>query len=128
MLANPFRLQIPESPQELEMMSIAARISTYAMKAMIAAIRPGLRELEVAACADYVMKAMGADRVGIRPLFVQVGEHLMLSEELLTKIIEEGDMIDLTVSARYDGSCLLLGRTVIARKAHPDQLSLLILR
>ena len=32
-----------KSPQELEMMSIAARISTYAMKAMIAAIRPGLR-------------------------------------------------------------------------------------
>jgi Xaa-Pro aminopeptidase len=111
-----------KSPQELEMMSIAARISTYAMKAMIAAIRPGLRELEVAACADYVMKAMGADRVGISTIVCSGWRAPNVIGRASNKIIEEGDMIDLTVSARYDGLASCMGRTVIAGKAHPDQL------
>ena len=46
--------------------------------------------MEVAACADYVMKAMGADRVGISTIVCSGWRHQMLSEELLTKLLKKG--------------------------------------
>ncbi len=114
-----------KSPLELEMMSIAARISTYAMKAMIAAVRPGIRELEVAACADYVMKTMGADRIGINTIVCSGWRAPNVIGRASNKVIQDGEMVVLTVSARYDGLASCIGRTVIAGEAHQDQLELI---
>ena len=48
-----------KSPAELEMYRIASGIATKAMRVLLENLRPGLRELEVAAEADRVMKKSG---------------------------------------------------------------------
>jgi len=110
-----------KSESELKVMRIAARITTYAMEAMIRATEPGIRELEVAACGDYVLKYMGADRYGVDTI-VASGEraHTVLGRAS-NKVIKEGELVLLTISARYEGLTSCLGRTVVAGHPNDDQ-------
>jgi Xaa-Pro aminopeptidase len=114
-----------KSPRELDMMRVASTITAWGMEAMLRAVRPGVRELEVAACADYVMKAKGADRFGFTTI-VQSGKRVTSNIGRATeKIIEAGDMVVLGCSGRYEGLCSASGRTVVAGGANPDQAELM---
>ena len=110
-----------KSPLELAMMSIAGRISTYAMKAMLECIEPGMRETEVAACADYVQKATGADRLGINTIVCSGWRASNVIGRASNKILQENEMVVLGCSARYDGLTSCLGRTVFLGKLGKDQ-------
>lgn len=114
-----------KSESELKVMKLAAQITTYAMEAMIRAIEPGKRELEVAAYGDYVMKYMGADRFGLSTIAASGQRASTVLGRASNKVIEEGEMVLLTISARYEGLTSCLGRTVIAGTPNPDQKELL---
>lgn len=114
-----------KSKSELEVMRIAARISTYAMEALIRAVKPGKRELGVAACGDYVMKHMGADRFGVTTIVASGERASTVLGRASNKVIKEGEMVLLSISARYEGLTSCLGRTVIAGSPNPDQKKLL---
>jgi Xaa-Pro aminopeptidase len=106
-------LRYIKSDQELRMMRVAARLSTWGMDAMLRAIEPGVRELQVAACADYVMKCMGADRLGFTSI-VMSGDRVTCNIGRATeRIMRAGDMVVLGTSARYEGLTSALGRTVV---------------
>lgn len=111
---------------ELAIMETSAAISTWAMRAMIEAVEPGLRETQVAACADYVMKALGADgRPGVHTL-VNSGRRISnVIGRASNKVIEEGDLVLLGLSARYEGLASSVSRTLVAGKARGDSLALL---
>jgi Xaa-Pro aminopeptidase len=112
--------------QELRIMEAAATISTWAMKAMLAALRPGVREIELAACADYVMKTLGADgRPGVHTL---VNSGCRVSNVLgraSGKLIEDGDLVLLGLSARYEGLASSVSRTTYAGSPSSNQQELL---
>lgn len=118
-------LRYYKSEAEQRMMKKAALISTYAMKAMVAAVESGIRELEVAACGDYVMKAMGADRIGLVTLVCSGCRASNVIGRASNKEIEEGDLVVLGCSARYDGLTSCLGRTVVAGTASASQRELI---
>jgi Xaa-Pro aminopeptidase len=115
-----------KSPAELEMIAIAAYLSTWGMEALIRSIDPGMRETECAAVAEYVMKYMGADRFGFTTM---VNSGLRASNVLgraSNKVIEEGDLVVLGTSARYEGMTAALGRTIVAGgKGNPDKFELI---
>ncbi len=114
-----------KSENELQMMGLAAQLSSWGMEAMLRAIRPGVRELQVAACADYVMKYMGADRLGFVTI-VMSGDRVTSNIGRATeRAIEAGDMIVLGTSARYQGLTSALGRTVVAGGPNQDQAELI---
>ena len=114
-----------KSKLDLQMMRHAAQLSTWGMEAMLRAIQPGVDELEVAACADYVMKSRGADRYGFNTIVMSGSRVIGNIGRAHHRIIQDGDSIVLGTSARYEGLTSALGRTVVAGTAHPDQLELI---
>lgn len=106
-------LRYHKSPNELAMMRKAAHISTNAMKAMLYFIKPGMRELELAAYAEYVMKAMGADRTGFSTILCSGDRAPNVIGRASNRVMEEGDMVVLGASARFDGLASCIGRTVV---------------
>ncbi len=114
-----------KSPRDLDLMRVASKITAWGMEAMLRAMRPGIREIELAACADYVMKFKGADRFGFTTI-VQSGSRVTSNIGRATgKVIDKGDMVVLGTSGRYEGLCSASGRTVVAGGANPDQAELM---
>jgi Xaa-Pro aminopeptidase len=114
-----------KSPLELAMMQIAGRISTYGMRAMLACIEPGMRETEVAACADYVQKTVGADRLGVNTIVCSGWRASNVIGRASNKVLKENEMVVLGCSARHDGLTSCIGRTIILGEANKAQAALL---
>ncbi len=110
-----------KSENELKVMRIAAQITIYAMEAMIRVIEPGIRELEVAACGDYVLKYMGADSYGVDTIVASGERASTVLGRASNKVIKEGELVLLSNSARYEGLTSASGRTVVAGYPNHDQ-------
>ncbi len=110
-----------KSEIELECHRISNRIATAALQAMLPAVRPGATELAVAARADYVMKTLGAEGTGFATIVLSGARINTIIGRATKKRIETGEPVLLSVSARYEGYCSALGRTVIAGAARPEQ-------
>ena len=110
-----------KSTAELEMYRIASGIATEAMRAILDLVRPGLRELEVAAEADRVMKQMGAYSYGFDAMVCSGPRINTIIGRSSNRIIREGELVMLGVSPRYEGYTSALGRTVVAGTASPEQ-------
>lgn len=115
-----------KSANEQNIIRTAALISTQAMRAMAASVEAGVRETQVAANADFVMRALGADgRPGVCTL-VNSGDRISnVIGRASNKTIKEGDMVLLGVSARFQGLASSLSRTMVAGDESPDQRELL---
>lgn len=115
-----------KSPRELEMFRIASHIASAGMRAALAVLRPGVRETEVAATAEYVMKSMGADRYSYNTVLMSGHRISMVGARASNKVIEEGDLVTVSPGARWEGINSTLGRTVVAGgRPSPTQLELL---
>ena len=110
-----------KSPAELQMFRISCRIATEAMRAMLEALEPGKRELEVAAHADFVLKSRGAYGFGFDTMVCAGPRINTIIGRASNRVIEEGDMVMLGVSPRYEGYTAALGRAVVAGKASREQ-------
>jgi Xaa-Pro aminopeptidase len=110
-----------KSAPELEMYRIASGIATEAMRAILELVRPGLRELEVAAEADRVMKQMGAYSYGFDTMVCSGPRIDTIIGRSSNRVIQEGELVMLGVSPRYEGYTSALGRTVVAGTPSPKQ-------
>lgn len=114
-------LRYIKSKNEQDIIKASNYISTASIKEMIANLKPGLRELEVSAHGDFIIKKMGARSYGF--------DTVMLSGERAksnvgrgsNKIIEKGDIVVIGVSARFEGYACGIGRTVVAGGANKEQ-------
>lgn len=110
-----------KSKNEQELIRIANAISAEAIKVMIEKIKPGMRELEVAAYGDYVCKSMGAYNYGYDTL-VTTGERInTIIGRSSNKVIKDGDVCILGVCARYEGYCGAPSRTIVVGGASKGQ-------
>ena len=121
-----FSARYVKSASEQRIMRSAALISTHAMRAMVESVDAGVRETQVAANGDYVMRALGADgRPGVCTL-VNSGERISnVIGRASNRVIEGGDMVLLGLSARLQGLASSLSRTVVVGEESPDQKELL---
>ncbi len=110
-----------KSPAELEMYQIASGIATEAMQVILDALRPGVRELELAAEADRVMKQLGAYSYGFDAMVCSGPRINTIIGRSSNRLIGEGELVMLGVSPRYEGYTSALGRTVVAGTASPEQ-------
>jgi Xaa-Pro aminopeptidase len=110
-----------KSPAELQMFRIASRIATVAMGAMLDAVTPGVRELEVAAAGDAVCKKLGAYGYGFDTMVCSGPRINTIIGRSSNRVIEQGDLVMLGVSPRYEGYTSALGRTVVAGGATSEQ-------
>lgn len=99
-------------PREIEIIEHAARIADTAMEAAIDATRPGVKETEVSAEAEYAARMAGSE---MNPFIflVSSGVNSALLERLATeKRIEKNELVRLDIGAVYKGYTSEYARTV----------------
>jgi Xaa-Pro aminopeptidase len=101
-----------KSPGELELCGLANRIADAAFLGMLATLRPGVRELDVAAVADFIMKRLGAGRTGF-PTIVSSGPRgRTVLGPATHRRIKKGEFVSLGLSPAFNGYHGIMRRTV----------------
>jgi len=119
----PLRYQKDE--QEIEAMQRAARAAEAGMAAAIAAVRPGVTEIDVAAAAEYAMRKAGAMRFGAST-FVDSGPHsLFLHGGSGRRVLAAGDLVVIDLHPVVDMYSCDLARTVVCGEPSPRQRELI---
>lgn len=138
MVADGLRAQFPEirfddaagiwvdvtaikHPLEIELIREAVRVADLGARAAIDAVRPGVREYEVAAEAEYAMRRNGSEFNPFIPV-VASGFNTSMFERVATeKVIADGEMVILDIGSVVRGYTGDLGRTVICGTPSADQ-------
>jgi Xaa-Pro aminopeptidase len=108
-----------KSDDELVFVRLAAAAQDAAMQAVIAAIKPGMRELEVAAIAEHAGHNMGSEQ----GLFLAYSSSAgapgqIVNRHLQGRVLRKGDQFSLLVENNGPGGFYCeLGRTTVLGKA-----------
>ena len=106
------RIKYEKSPAELRLIGAANRIADAAFLGMLAVLAPGVRELDVAAAGDYIMKRLGAGRTGF-PTIVSSGTRgRTVLGPATNRTIRRGEFVSLGVSPTFNGYHGIMRRTV----------------
>ncbi|WP_343210613.1 M24 family metallopeptidase [Anaerolentibacter hominis] len=114
-------LRYDKSDAEFHCMKQADIIAAAAIRAMLAVIRPGLRELQVTAVGDYVVKALGGESYGAESMAASGERNRYIIAPASNKIIEEGEIVQLSSVPSFQGYKGVCRRTVVAGKRNAVQ-------
>lgn len=118
-------LRYIKSEREIEAFRIATNIATRAVEAMLDALEPGMRELELAAIGDRVIKENGAYNYGLDTMVMSGSRINTIVGRATNKRIMDGELVSIGVTPRFEGYCGTVARTVVAGSANEDQLEFL---
>ena len=108
------RLKYEKSPRELSLCAAANAVADAAFLGMLAVLRPGVHELDVAAVGEYIMKRLGAGRTGF-PTIVSSGPRgRTVLGPATNRIIRRGEFVSLGISPTFNGYHGIMRRTVKA--------------
>ena len=120
-----YRVKYEKSAIEMRLISDACVIGDAMLRAMLAVLRPGRLETEVAAWGAWVGRMLGSERDGFQ---IMVGAHTAnrtLIGPALNRQVREGDWVHLGVAPKRDGLTACIRRSVIAvdspMKVTPEQ-------
>jgi len=106
------RVKYEKSPAELALVGSANAAADAAFLGMLASLEPGVRELDLAAVGDYIMKRLGAGRTGF-PTIVSSGERgRTVLGPATNKVIKRGEVVSMGVSPTVNGYHGIMRRTV----------------
>lgn len=106
------RIKYEKSERELKIIATANIIADAASLGMLATLRPGVRELDVAAAGDYIMKKLGAARTGF-PTIVSSGTRgRSVLGPATNRRIKKGEFVSIGVSPAFNGYHGIMRRTV----------------
>ena len=112
-----------KSPAEIEVIRYAYRLVNLGMEAAVRAVRPGVSEREVAAEAEYAMRKNGAEGTGIDTMVVSGPNTRHIIGRTTTRVIQENDMVVITLAPRYEGYHAACGRVVFLGQQSEAQLA-----
>ena len=109
-------LALTKDPAEVENIRKSAGISDRVFMEVVSLIRPGVKEVELAAEISYLQKRHGGERDAFEPI-VASGERALLPHARATgKRIKRGEMAILDFGTTCGGFCSDLTRTVAVGK------------
>ncbi len=125
------RIKVIKSAEEMELIKLAARMQDGAMKAAFAAVKPGMRDREVAAIAQQYSQAFGSENGIYLCASMPLGQgSKFANRHLQNRVIQEGDQIALLVEDNGPGGMYTeLGRSCVVGKvpqAMKDELAFCI--
>lgn len=109
-----FKIKYEKSEIEVALARQASQIADAMMRAMLAVLRPGKMETEVAAWAELVAKLLGAEDMGFKVMVGANQANRTLIGPALNRVIGEGDWVHLGVAPKRDGVNSCIRRSVIA--------------
>ena len=120
-----YRVKYEKSDIEMRLIGDACVIADAMMRAMLAVLRPGRLETEVAAWGAWVGRMLGSERDGFQIMVGANTANRTLIGPALNRRIHEGDWVHLGVAPKRDGLTACLRRSVIAvdspKKVTADQ-------
>jgi Xaa-Pro aminopeptidase len=115
-------IKVIKSEEELALVRRTAEIQDGAMKAAFAAIRPGMRDIEVAAVAQHYSMTRGSEQGIYLCASAPLGEPCMFGpRHLQNRVIRDGDQFALLVEDNGPGGFYTeLGRTCVLGAASQE--------
>jgi Xaa-Pro dipeptidase len=114
-----YRIRAVKDDSELQLMRRAGEIVAAGMDAAVKSVRPGVKEVEVLAEAEYAMRKAGSDGSPFRPQVVS-GERALLTHPCAGgKPIETSEIVVIHLGATCQGYCAKMCRTVAVGDVAP---------
>ena len=115
------QFSIIKDKNEIEFTQKAIDISDLAFERILGYIKPGLREIEIAAELEYQMKMLGSDKPAFDTIVASGYRSALPHGVASTKKIARGDFITFDFGATYKGYVSDMTRTVVVGKANTKQ-------
>ena len=109
-----FRVKYEKSEIEMRLIADACIVADAMLRAMLAVLRPGRLETEVAAWGAWVGRMLGSERDGFQIMVGANTANRTLIGPALNRQIHEGDWVHLGVAPKRDGLTACVRRSVIA--------------
>ena len=109
-----YRVKYEKSAIEMRLISDAAVIADCMMRAMLAVLRPGKLETEVAAWGAWIGRMLGSEADGFKIMVGANEANRTLIGPALNRPIREGDWVHLGVAPQRDGLTACIRRSVVA--------------
>jgi Xaa-Pro aminopeptidase len=114
-------LRESKDEDEVALIRHAGVIAINALKKTLAAIRPGMTELNVAGVLEHALRDEGSEEFPF-PAIVASGPRAALPHaRASSRVIEPNELLLLDFGAQYKGYCSDITRTVVVGKASDDQ-------
>src|SRR5262249_59307090 len=109
-----YRVKYEKSEIEMRLIADACLIADAMLRAMLAVLRPGRLETEVAAWGAWVGRMLGSERDGFQIMVGANTANRTLIGPALNRRIDEGDWVHLGVAPKRDGLTACNPRSVDA--------------
>src|SRR3954447_10155404 len=109
-----YRVKYEKSEIEMRLIADACVIADAMLRAMLAVLRPGRLETEVAAWGAWVGRMLGSERDGFQIMVGANSANRTLIGPALNRRINENDWVHLGVAPKRDGLTACIRRSVIA--------------
>ena len=97
-------LRAVKSENEIEVIRYSYKIAQAGMDKVAEIISPGMTEREIAAEAEYVMRKMGSEGMGIDTMVASGKAHRMpILARITDREVKDGDLVVVKLSPRYQG-------------------------
>ena len=113
-------LRVRKHPSEVAAIREAARLAHAALEATLPALRPGMRELDVASALEGALRRRGSEWHPFPTIAASGPRSALPHANTATREIQPGDWLLLDFGARLDGYCADITRTVVVG-ARPDE-------
>ncbi len=114
-------LSVVKEKSELELIEKAAVITDDAFAHILSYIKPGVREVELAAELEYFMKTNGSERPAFETIIASGARSALPHGLASSKRIAAGDFITFDYGATYRGYVADMTRTIVVGKASARQ-------
>jgi len=114
------RLRMLKEPEEVECLKAAARVADEGMAAAVKAIKPGVREIDVAGEAEYAMRKAGAEGWASATYIASGWRSAMAHGPASVKTIEAGDVVQVHLAPIVRGYTVDLCRTILVGQVLPE--------
>jgi hypothetical protein len=119
------RIKYEKSDNEMRLIRDASIISDAALRSMLAVLKPGMMETQVAAWGYFVARELGAEEMGWDIMVGANTANRTLIGKALNRVIQEGDYVHLGVAPKRDGLNSCVRRSCVAvvdpRKVSAEQ-------
>lgn len=114
-------LRAIKSPEEMERMKKAQRITDDCFTHILGFIKEGMREVDIMLEMEYFMRSHGAEKVAFDTICV-AGQNSSMPHGVPGEYrVQKGDFITMDFGAKYEGYCTDMTRTVALGSVSDEQ-------
>lgn len=116
-----YTIKYEKSDVEMRLISDACIVADAMMRGMLAVLRPGMLETEVAAWGSFIGKELGCEDCGFKVMVGANEANRTLIGKALNRPIGKGDWVHLGVAPTRDGMNSCIRRSIIAGPVPPGR-------